>query len=164
MVMTNTDDFDLWYREQYKPVLAAVMMLCGSDHARAEDAVNDAFVKALERWLQVREMESPGGWVTRVALNNAKRSLRLRGRRIRRLHADEEAVEDRTINSDLWRAVHKLPQRQRQAVILRYVEDLSQEQVARELGIAPGTAAAALNQARKNLRHSPIVELGDQND
>lgn len=152
-MMVEIDDFDSWYRSQHKRVLAATIMLCRGDYARAEDAVNDAFVKALARWSTVREMDSPGGWVTRVALNNAKRSLRIRSRRIRQLHADAgETIEDQHVDAELWRAVSELPSRQRHALILRYVDDYSQEQVARELDIAPGTAAATLSQARKSLR------------
>ena len=70
--MTDAADFDSWYQSEHKCVLAAMTMLCGQDFARAEDATNDAFVKALEQWPRVREMESPGGWVTSVALNKAK--------------------------------------------------------------------------------------------
>lgn len=158
-MMANNDDFDAWYRSEYKRVLAAAVMLCGHDRARAEDAVNDAFVKALDRWASVRDMESPGGWVTRVALNNAKRSFRVRGRRIRQHHADQAVVQTH-VDAELWQAVSRLPNRQRQALVLRYVDDYSQQEVARELGISPGTAAATLNHARKNLR-SAIDELGD---
>lgn len=146
-------DFDSWYQQEHKRVLAAVIMVTGDDRARAEDAVNDAFVKAFERWESVGQMASPGGWVTRVAMNNAKRSLRLRARRIRKLHAESlMGVEDSHSNIDLWHAVNALPARQRQALVLRYIDDYTQERVANELGIAPGTAAAALNQARRNLR------------
>ena len=154
------DDFDSWYRIEHKRVLATTIMLCGSDYARAEDAVNAAFVKALTRWSTVREMDAPGGWVTRVALNNAKRSLRIRNRRIRQLHSQTEGfVEDRYRDAELWRAVNQLPSRQRHALILRYVDDYSQEQIAKEFDIAPGTAAATLSQARKSLRSR--IEQGE---
>ena len=155
--MTETVDFDSWYRREHKKVLAVVTMLCAPDHARAEDATNDAFVKALERWPSVGKMDAPGAWVTRVALNKAKRSLRLRGRRIRLLHT-EDVVEDKHIDGELWRAVSELPERQRHALLLRYIDDYSQKQIAAELEIAPGTAAATLSQARKNLRAE--IEIG----
>jgi len=115
-------------------------------------------VKALERWPSVREMEAPGGWVTKVAVNKAKRSLRLRGRRVRLLHADDK-IEDQHIDNELWRAVRALPPRQRHALILRYIDDYSQKQIADELDIAPGTAAATLNHARNNLRAE--IEIGE---
>lgn len=157
--MTDASGFDAWYQSEHKNVLAAVTMLCGQDYARAEDATNDAFVKALERWSSVREMEAPGGWVTRVALNKAKRSLRLRGRRIRQQHIASVAVEDRHVDAELWRAVSELPARQRHALILRYIDDYSQKQIAAELDIAPGTAAATLSQARNKLRAE--IEIGE---
>ncbi len=73
-------DYDDWYRTEYPRVLAAVTVVCGSRSARVEDATTDAFVKALERWEHVSHMDSPTGWVTRVAINKARRSFRRAGR------------------------------------------------------------------------------------
>ena len=57
-----------------------------------------------------------------------------------------------SVDLDLWTALDALSFRQRKAIVLRYVEDLSQAEVAYELGIAPGTAAATLSQARGVLK------------
>ena len=154
-------DFDNWYRNEYPRVLVAVSVVCGGNHARAEDATNDAFAKAFERWDSVSEMQSPTGWVTRVAINRAKRGLRRRTRRIELLNAErmQTAVTNPETGLDLWDSLSSLTPRQRRAIVLRYIEDLPQQQVANQMGVAVGTASATLNQARGHLRSE--LQKGD---
>lgn len=153
LVMATTIlDFDDWYRSEYSRVLAAVLVVCGADRSRAEDATADAFVKALERWSTVGHMDSPTGWVIRVATNNAHRRLS-RWRRGRELEeTGVEFAEASGADVDVWRALAKLGPRQRAALVLRYADDLTQADVAKSLGVAPGTAAATLHQARKSMK------------
>lgn len=151
--MSSYGDFSTWYGENYRRVLSSVLLATGADRARAEDAVNDAFVSAYEKWERVQGFESSIGWVTKVAINNAKRSFRVRHRKVRKAHErTTEVSPGLEIDMDLWAAVKQLPPRQREALALRYVEDLSQAEVASKLGVAEGTAAASLNHARKNLK------------
>ena len=139
------------------------MLATGADRSRAEDAVNDAFVTTYERWDRVGGLESPAAWVTKVAINNAKRNFRIRHRRIRQMQGlVPTASTDFEIDHDLWNAVRQLPRRQREALALRYVEDMSQAQIAEHLGIAEGTAAASLNHARKNLKSHLSGECTDE--
>lgn len=130
-----------------------MIVVCAGDVGRAEEATNDAFVKAYERWARVRHMDAPTSWVTKVAINGAKRSFSLR-RRHMPLSNEDVAVHDADLEIDphLWAAVDRLPLRQREAIVLRYIDDFTQPQVAESLNIATGTAAATLNQARSNLR------------
>ena len=152
--MATSANFDDWYVDTYPRVLVAVALTLGRDRERAEDATNEAFVKALERWESVSQMDSPDGWVAKVAINRARRILRRRARGIELLHQEriEAAAHDRHVDVDLWDALDSLSFRQRTAIVLRYVEDLSQAEVASELGVAPGTAAATLSQARGVLK------------
>lgn len=147
-------DFDSWYRARRPQVLVAVAIVCAGDHERAEDATNDAFVKAFERWDSVSSMESPSAWVTKVAINRAKRSYWRHSRRIDLLNSQRLATAslDDLPDIDLWQSVAALTQRQRKAIVLRYIDDLSQQEVAQELGVAVGTASATLSQARATLR------------
>ena len=153
--------FEDWYRDQHSSVLAAVAMFCVGEHARAEDAANDAFVEAYEKWDSVGQMNSPTGWVVRVAINKAKRSYRRRKRRIELLNTQrlEASSVDELRDLDLLENLAKLPERQRAALVLRYIEDLPQADVAMQMDIAVGTASATLNQARGKLRS----ELGERN-
>jgi len=152
--MTASTAFDEWYGECYPRVLVAVALVLGRDRGRAEDATNEAFVKAFEQWDTVSQMNSPNSWVTKVAINRARRMLRRTARGIALLHQEriETAAHDRHVDLDLWDASEALSFRQRKAIVLRYVEGLSQAEVASELGVAPGTAAATLSQARGVLR------------
>jgi len=148
MNVTRNIDFDVWYRREYSRVLAAVHV------AQAADATDEAFVRALERWDDVLRMTSPTGWVIRVAANITKRS-RWRSGKSRQLlttHARAEGEFDHYPDLDLWKELGALTSRQRLALALRYVEDLPQSVVAEVLGVAPGTAAATLHQARSQLR------------
>lgn len=157
MISADTP-FEQWYESEHKRVLAAVIMVSGDNGGRAEDAVTDAFIKAYERWGKVSQMESPTGWVTRVAINNSKRWFRKRAPSM----STTAGLADTYPDVDLWRAVSALPQRQREALVLRYVDDFTQQQVAAELDVAAGTAAATLHKARNNLRSA--LAQGESND
>jgi RNA polymerase sigma-70 factor (ECF subfamily) len=122
----RTDAFDEWFRTEHPRVLSAVLIVCAGDVARAEDATNDAFVSAYEKWDRVVAMSSPRAWVTKVAINRAKRSF-IRRRPHLALTNDDSALigtDDPQADHDLWGAVSRLSVRQRAATVLRYVDDL----------------------------------------
>lgn len=146
--------FEDWYRANYGAVLAALVLFCAGDHDRAEDATNDAFVAAFEQWPKVTQMESPVGWVVRVGINSVKRRSRRRKRRVELLNAERivRVTEDQGSDIDLLAAMAELSERQRKALVLRYVEDLTQADVAKRMDVAVGTASATLAQARDRLR------------
>lgn len=152
-VTDKNGDFDDWCTAEYQRVLSSVLVMCAGDVQRAEDATNDAFVTAFEKWDRVSGMTSPRAWVTKVAINRAKRSYRLARRHVP-IANDDIAVATvvAEIDGELWAAIERLTLRQRTAIVLRYVEGLPQTEVASELAIAVGTAAATLHQARGKLR------------
>ena len=100
-------------------------------------------------------MASPGGWVTTVALNEARRRLRRAGheRRLLVWVASTAPVEapPPAWSPEVWEALAALPRREREAVALRYVADLPVGQIANIMGVAPGTAASTLHAARARL-------------
>jgi RNA polymerase sigma factor (sigma-70 family) len=114
--------------------------------------VAEAFSRAYERWPRVSAMDSPMGWVYRVALNDLRRRMRRRAHErllLRRVHV--EIVPPADIDPELWAAVAALPPRQREAIVLRYVGDLTEREVATVLGISEGAASNALTAARRRL-------------
>ncbi len=151
---SQTPDFDDWFSTNYRRVLSSVLIVCAGDLPRAEDATNDAFMDALEKWPKVGAMDSPRAWVTKVAINKAKRSWLRRKRYVDPVNADNVIVQstDPESNTELWEAVNRLSVKQRSAIVLRYVDDLGQAEIASELGVAPGTVSATLTQARARLR------------
>ncbi len=148
--------FDEFYTE-HRPRLVATLNAvarCGPD--TATDAVDEAFVRALAHWDRVERMDAPAGWVFTVARNQLKRT-RSRAVRERDLHARAVGDPPPTASPDadpaweLWDAVGSLPERERLAISLRYLADLTERQVAEVMGIAPGTVAATLHAARRRL-------------
>src|SRR5438093_5791870 len=97
--------FRLLYEEEASSVFQAVYALCG-DRAVAEDATQEAFARALERWKRLRERSWVAGWVTTTALNVARRALRRRPPGPPGAPAASEGDPDAAL--DLWRAVRRL--------------------------------------------------------
>ncbi len=157
-------DFERWYLREHPRVLTA-LAVAGGDVEVAREATDEAFVRAYERWAKVRVMESPGGWLYRVALNELRRRFRrqrLERELLRRQH-DQDVMKAPPPIADpkIWDAVRELPRRQRSAVALRYVLDLTEREVAETMGISRGAASASLTSARKNLQDALGEEVVD---
>jgi RNA polymerase sigma factor (sigma-70 family) len=148
--------FAEWYEAHYRRVFASVLIVSG-DRAATADAVDEGFARAWERWPRVRSMESPAGWVFTVARNLLRRSARRHARE----HALAVAAQpEPEIDVALWQTVRALPNRERELVALRYVAGLTEKQIASTLGIAPGTVARGLHDARAHL-HSMLAPEED---
>jgi RNA polymerase sigma-70 factor (sigma-E family) len=131
----------------YRAVLVATR-----NPQRAEDAVQEAFMRAYDRWETVQQHERPCAWVARVALNVATSWWR-RHRREQASPPERAAAPDaRPMDRDLVRLVWALPRRQRQVVGLRVLADLSVADTAEALGMAEGTVKATLHRALRRLR------------
>ena len=143
--------FEDFYRREHPRVLASMTLVAGALEP-AQEATDEAFARAWDRWERVSEMAAAGGWVYRVALNVVRR----RARRARLEQAlllrrvEPESVPPSA--EEVWQLVAALPERQRVAVVLRYVGDLPEREVAVAMGVARGTVAATLASARARLR------------
>lgn len=151
----NVEDFDVWYAEQRRALAPALAAWCG-DSGVAADALDEAFTRAVERWDRVSRLTSPTGWVWRTATNVVRRRARratLEVRLLRRTHGGQSALVDgpSADGIDLRRALLGLTERQRTAVVLHHIADLPHRDVADAMGIAEGTVAATLHQARRRL-------------
>lgn len=146
-------DFASWYRSEYPRVVNALTLLIG-DRQVAADAASEAFVRALAKWDRVSKMDRPGGWLYKVALNDARRRMR-RAARDRSTTVDLEwtptTVGPVEPDHELWTAVSRLPDRTRSAVVLRYVADLTEPAIAEALGVKRGTVATMLRRAHHTL-------------
>lgn len=123
------------------------------DRDRARDAVQEGFVRAIRSRQGFRGSGSLEAWVFRCVLNAARDEA---GRT--RPDAPIEVVADRPIEAEadadsVRAAVLRLPQRQREALFLRYYLDLDYQQIADVLGVRRGTVAATLHAARTALGH-----------
>src|SRR5918994_1982424 len=154
--------FETWYRSAHPRLLATLTVISG-DIETARDATAEAFTRALERWPRVPSTDVPEAWVQRVGVSVLRRWHRRRVVEERRPppHAPEPAPPAQ-LGPDVWDALAALPSRQREAIALRYLLDLTQADVAEAMGVAPGTAAATLHAARRNL--ADRLELDDTDD
>jgi RNA polymerase sigma-70 factor (ECF subfamily) len=137
----------------YPRLVAAVALVCGSRPA-AEDAVQEALLRAWERSERGEEIESLNAWVTTVALNQARSGIRrvMAERRARSRLGHEPVVETPTGDRiDVERALSTLPRRQRETLVLRYYLQLDTREVAAALGVNEGTVKSALFRARATL-------------
>jgi RNA polymerase sigma-70 factor (ECF subfamily) len=123
------------------------------DTAVAQEVAAEAFARALERWDRVGEMASPGGWTYRVALNLVRRRARRAAleRRLLLRMAPAPPISVPAPAVEVWEAVTALPPRMRTAVALRYLGGLTEAEVAEAMGVAPGTVAGTLHDARARL-------------
>jgi RNA polymerase sigma-70 factor (ECF subfamily) len=143
-------DFAEWYRAEHSRVIGSMVLLCG-DRELANEVTDEAFARALSRWSRVANMASPGGWTYRVALNQLRRTMRRRSMELQRLTVVAEAVPSIADHIEVWEAVAALPTRQREAVVLRYVADLPEAEIATAMKVSRGTVASTLAGARKTL-------------
>jgi len=145
--------FEDWYRARYDKLVRSVRLMAG-DPVTAEDVASEAFSRALARWDRVGAMSSPDGWVYRVAVNVLRRRQRratLERAVLGRWAPARDAPPPDDHSSDVWRAVRSLPARSREAVVLRYVSDLTESAVAAARGISEGAASSLLSDARRAL-------------
>jgi RNA polymerase sigma-70 factor, ECF subfamily len=152
-------EFDTWYRSQHRRLVAAMSAIAG-DVTVGTEVADEAFVRALERWDRVATMASPEGWLYRTALNHLRRTQRrvaLEQHLLRRTagrRSDRVPGNGSDWHPDTLDAIAALPNRQRKAVALHYVADLSVADTARIMGIVPGTVMATLHAARATLSRS----------
>jgi RNA polymerase sigma-70 factor (ECF subfamily) len=150
--------FDRLCRDEYHVVVRSTYLITG-DRQEALDLAQEAFARAYERWRSVTQLDRPGAWVQRVAINLAL-SWRRRLRVARQGTAPREEWVDPPAASDdgLMRALGALTPAQRTVVVLRFCLDQSVEEVGRALGKRPGTVRALTAQGIARLRQSLFPE------
>jgi RNA polymerase sigma factor (sigma-70 family) len=154
----RVDDIALreFLHSEYPRLVAAVALASGSRPA-AEDAVQEALLRAWERSERGEDIVSLRAWVAAVALNLARSGLRrLRSERRAKSRLRERGwTEDPSIGAersvDVKRALDALPRRQREAAVLRYYLQLDTSEIASALGINEGTVKSTLSRARAAL-------------
>ena len=144
------EDFDVFFHAMRPSVMKVALRLTG-DWFVSEDVSAEAFARAFARWPTVGGLEYRDAWVMRVASNLAVDVVRRRRRFARNLGAAGDAAdpaEVAVLRVGLAAALAALPKSQRDAVVLRYLADMSEADVASVLGVAPGTVKSHLHRAR----------------
>ena len=140
-------DWETLVTQQENRLYRAALAILGDPH-EAEDAVQDAFLRYLER--APADLENPGAWLTRVLVNGCKSRLRLAWRRVGPLPEVLPAPgpEEREELEELF----SLPPEDRAVIHLHYYEGYSTDEIARMLSLRPGTVRSRLFRAREKLR------------
>ena len=143
------------YRVRYGTFLRVAVAIV-RDEQLAEEAVHDAFVRALRHQASFGR-GSLEGWLWRIVVNESRRREAAERQKLRLFSPDapDDAVAASNGHRDhaaVAALVAALPERQRLALFLRYYADLDYEAIAVALGVKPGTVAATLHAAHAALR------------
>jgi RNA polymerase sigma-70 factor (ECF subfamily) len=165
--------------QRYREVVFRTAYLIARNAADAEEAAQDAFVKAYYALDRFRTTEPFRPWILRIAANEARNARRSAGRRERLVMRSAECrgPEGAAPSSDaaaiahemrgaLVAALETLPERDRMVIACRYLLDLSEAETAAALGVRPGTVKSRLSRALARLRERlPAgLELGEEPD
>jgi RNA polymerase sigma factor (sigma-70 family) len=135
---------------------ALALRQLGGDIARAEETVQEAWVRAVERWAEFRDGSSRRTWlcgfVVRVAWEQLRSAAEMPAAADDDLARDDERLRGTFDRIDLERAIAALPPGFRQVLVLHDIEGYTHEEISSALGIVPGTSKSQLNRARQALR------------
>jgi len=130
--------------------LVKLAFLMTGDQPTAEDVVQDAFLGLTRRWRSLQDQDNALGYLRTSVLNGCRSVHRVRFRRqgiTLDAPRDTASAEDLAIlgevNSQVLVAIRRLPARQREAVVLRYYLDMTEDQAARAMGVSRGTVKSA---------------------
>lgn len=154
--------FEEFMAARWRPLFRTAYLLVGS-REQAEDLLQTALARTCVRWGSIREKQAADAYVRRAMVNLAQREWRRRGREVLTDAVPDAGHDHLGVRADhvaLWAEVAKLPSRMRATLVLRYFEDLSVEETARELGCSTGAVKSQTHHAIARLRAAlPALEL-----
>ena len=160
--------FDELFRAAWPRAVMAARRILGPD-ADTEALAAEALTRAYDRWPRLCRHPAPEAWVLRVTINLAIDVAR-RARRSAAAAAPQGFGGAAAPRLALAAALQALPEKQRQAIALRYLADCEEATIAGALGIRPGTVKTHLKRGLSHLRdqlgpdtekhHDLIPELG----
>jgi RNA polymerase sigma-70 factor, ECF subfamily len=148
---------EAWDWDEVHRVCLRFALRYAGNRAEAEDIAQDATVRAWRRRATLRDGAARKSWLATIVRNEALRELARKRPaptdQIEGAHgSDDERVLATVERADLHAALERLSKRDRQLVRLRYNEDMTQEAIARRLGIPLGTVKVRLHRVRARLR------------
>lgn len=144
-------------------LLRYAVVLTG-DRDLAQDIVQEVLARAQVRWSKIAKADSPDRYVRQMVLNEylswrrrwSVRNIQAVGERLIDLTDRQTALHDPAqalVDSDeLWNRLAGLPRKQRAVLVLRYYEQLRDDEIAELLGCAPTTVRSNASKALKALR------------
>ena len=160
MATTTEDSFERFFETEYAGICRALWLGLG-DGCDPEDAAQEAFARAFQKWHAISRLDRPATWVFVVAVREARRQQRRRNRVPSGSPWEPEHLDPSTgIASRLTvvAALGQLAPRQRLAITLRYYSDLPVKQIAKAMQCREGTVKATLHAALVRLRTLPLED------
>lgn len=148
-------DFAVLFDRHYRSLRGLAFVMLG-DPARAEEIVMEAYLKAFSGWSRFSHVDHPHAYLRQIVVNLCRSKFRrekveLRVNAIAHRDAEMRWEPGIDLRLDLWAAVRKLPERQRACVVLRYLEDMTEREIADALECSIGTVKSQLSKARTKL-------------
>ncbi len=158
--MDHSDRLEELLDRHEDTLFRAALAILG-DVQEAEDAVQDTFLRYLEKRPELRDGDHEKAWLLKVTANRCKSILRTRRRRPTVELLDIYPVPEEEGSRELMEAILTLPANQRSAVHLHYYEGYTSEEIGAILGQRPGTVRSHLSRARDALRRYLLEEEGE---
>ena len=146
--------FEAFFEAEHERLQRALYVVTG-DAQEAEELMQDAFIAVWERWDRVGAMDEPTGYLYRTAMNRYRSRLRRASRAAKRaVRASEggDAFAAADERDAIARALGRLPERQRAAIVLTELLGYGSEEAGRILGVKDVTVRSLSSQARAALR------------
>ena len=168
----DVSDLEGWLASGYSQSVRTAYLILGN-RLDAEDAVQEAYLRAWKFRDSLENESSFKPWLYRVVVNSCNSKLRTeiphRDRRRSVDHLEDEVTHDDVSNSfalshDVFSALRALPASLRIVVVLRYYADLSEQEIAVAIGRQPGTVKSRLHEARRRLAEHPALRAETPND
>lgn len=152
--------FDELYRAVWPRAVRAAQKILG-DAGRAEEAAQEAFVRAFVKWRTVSVHPAPEAWVLRVTMNVSLDVVRRKTPLLQ--PPDPVFIEDRIVDGMVVReALARLSPKQRAALAMRYFAGAEEEEIAVALKVSPGTVKTHLARGTRHLRAHLGAEEEDE--
>ena len=158
--MDHSDRLEELLDRHEDTLFRAALAILG-DVQEAEDAVQDTFLRYLEKRPELRDGDHEKAWLLKVTANRCKSLLRTRKRHPAVELLDIYPVPEEEGSRELMEAILTLPANQRSAVHLHYYEGYTSEEIGAILGQRPGTVRSHLSRARDALRRYLLEEEGE---
>ena len=153
------ETFEAFYLREFSAMVALASAVTRNP-AIGEDLAQEAMLRAHRQWRRVSTYDKPGAWVRRVTINLATSAVRRRAtelRKLLRLGSAPPSPPTEPRDENIWRAVRRLPAKQRAAIALYYLEDRPVGEIAAVLNCAESTAKGHLHKGRSAL----AAQLGE---
>lgn len=156
MPEAQDDEFARFVADAGPRLLWTARLLRAGDHAAADDLLQDALIETYRRWSRIRDVSARYAYAHRILVRTATKRWKAQSRMLELITPDAGAqayasLPDSDSRMDVWSALADLSPRQRAVVVLRYYEDLTEEQIADVVGCSRGSVKTHTSRAMKAL-------------